>query len=131
MASFFHVFSCALRWGDMDAYGHVNHAVFLRFLESARVELFAQCCGEALPMLVVTEVQCRYLAELRYPATVEVHSALQHVRGGSLEVVAEIREGGRVCATSRVQLVCFDPVRRKATRFPPDFLTAIGAYVCD
>ena len=131
MTPFSHVFSCAVRWGDMDAYGHVNHAVFLRFLESARVELFAQCCGDALPMLVVAEVQCRYLAELRYPATVTVHSALQKVRGGSLEVVAEIRERARRCAAAQVQLVCFDPVRRKPTRFPPDFLAAIQGYVSD
>ena len=131
MAAFFHVFSCAVRWGDMDAYGHVNHALFWRYLESARIALFEELCGTALPTLVVAEVRCRYLAELRYPATVTVHSALQKVRGGSLEVVAEIREGARRCAAAQVQLVCFDPVRRKPTRFPPDFLAAIQDYVAD
>lgn len=131
MAAFFHVFSCAVRWGDMDAYGHVNHALFWRYLESARIALFEELCGTALPTLVVAEVRCRYLAELRYPATVTVHSALQKVRGGSLEVVAEIREGARRCAAAQVQLVCFDPVRRKPTRFPPDFLAAIQGDVSD
>ena len=131
MAAFFNVFSCAVRWGDMDSYGHVNHALFWRYLESARIALFEELCGTALPTLVVAEVRCRYLAELRYPATVTVHSALQKVRGGSLEVVAEIREGARRCAAAQVQLVCFDPVRRKPTRFPPDFLAAIQGYVSD
>ena len=131
MAAFFHVFSCAVRWGDMDAYGHVNHALFLRYLESARIALFEELCGAALPTLVVAEARCRYLAELRYPATVTVHSALQKVRGGSLEVVAEIREGARRCAAAQVQLVCFDPQRRKPTRLPPDFLAAIQGYVSD
>ena len=131
MAAFFHVFSCAVRWGDMDAYGHVNHAQFLRYLESARIALFEELCGTALPTLVVAEARCRYLAELRYPETVTVHSALQKVRGGSLEVVAEIREGARRCAAAQVQLVCFDPVRRKPTRFPPDFLAAIQGDVSD
>ena len=131
MMPFSHVFSCAVRWGDMDAYGHVNHAQFLRYLESARIALFEELCGAALPTLVVAEARCRYLAELRYPATVTVHSALQKVRGGSLEVVAEIREGARRCAAAQVQLVCFDPVRRKPTRFPPDFLAAIQDYVTD
>ena len=132
MSAFFHVFSCAVRWGDMDAYGHVNHALFWRYLESARIALFEEACGAAdLPMLVVAEARCRYLAELRYPATVTVHSALQKVRGGSLEVVAEIREGERLCAKAQVQLVCFDPVRRRPTRLPPDFLAAIQDYVAD
>ena len=129
MAAFFHVFSCAVRWGDMDAYGHVNHAQFLRYLESARIALFEDLCGATLPTLVVAEVRCRYLAELRYPAVVEVRSALQDVRGSSLVVDAEIREGGRLCADSRVKLVCFDPLRRKPKRLPPDFLAAIDAYV--
>ena len=131
MAAFFHVFSCAVRWGDMDAYGHVNHAQFLRYLESARIALFEDLCGAmvALPTLVVAEVRCRYLAELRYPATVTVHSALQDVRGSSLVVDAELREGERLCAVAQVQLVCFDPLRRKPKRLPPDFLAAIGAYV--
>ena len=133
MTPFSHVFSCAVRWGDMDAYGHVNHAQFLRYLESARIALFEDLCGAAvaLPTLVVAEVRCRYLAELRYPATVTVHSALQKVRGGSLEVAGEIREGERLCAKAQVQLVCFDPLRRKPKRLPPDFLAAIQDYVAD
>lgn len=133
MTPFSHVFSCAVRWGDMDAYGHVNHTQFLRYLESARIALFEELCGAkvALPTLVVAEVRCRYLAELRYPATITVHSALQKVRGGSLEVVGEIREGERLCAKAQVQLVCFDPVRRRPTRLPPDFLAAVQDYVTD
>ena len=132
MTAFFHVFSCAVHWGDMDAYGHVNHALFWRYLESARIALFEEACGAVdLPMLVVAEARCRYLAELRYPVTVTVHSALQKVRGGSLEVAGEIREGERLCAKAQVQLVCFDPVRRRPTRLPPDFLAAIQDYVAD
>ena len=52
MMPFSHVFSCAVRWGDMDAYGHVNHAQFLRYLESARIALFEDLCGAmvALPL---------------------------------------------------------------------------------
>ena len=115
MTPFSHVFSCAVRWGDMDAYGHVNHAQFLRYLESARIALFEDLCGAAVAL----------------PTLVTVHSALQKVRGGSLEVVAEIREGERLCAKAQVQLVCFDPVRRRPTRLPPEFLAAIQDYVAD
>ena len=30
-----HIYRCPLRWSDMDAYGHVNNVVFLRYLEEA------------------------------------------------------------------------------------------------
>src|SRR5262245_7570674 len=29
-----------VRWGDLDAYGHVNNTVFFRFFESARIAYF-------------------------------------------------------------------------------------------
>src|SRR5215217_9095188 len=35
-----YVYECALRWSDLDAYGHVNNARFLTLYEEARVALF-------------------------------------------------------------------------------------------
>ncbi|HLL18512.1 MAG TPA: acyl-CoA thioesterase, partial [Rubrivivax sp.] len=34
------VYDVALRWSDMDAYGHVNNARFLTLFEEARVAMF-------------------------------------------------------------------------------------------
>jgi acyl-CoA thioester hydrolase len=38
-----HVFTCVMpiRWGDMDAMGHVNNTVYFRYMEQARLEWFA------------------------------------------------------------------------------------------
>lgn len=33
-----HFYSCPLRWSDMDAFGHVNNAVFISYLEEARID---------------------------------------------------------------------------------------------
>ena len=33
-----HVTKMPIRWGDMDAYGHVNNTVYFRYMEQARVE---------------------------------------------------------------------------------------------
>ncbi|HCA88501.1 MAG TPA: thioesterase, partial [Streptomyces sp.] len=42
-----HVYSCPLRWSDMDAFGHVNNVVFLRYLEEARIDfMFRLAPGE-------------------------------------------------------------------------------------
>lgn len=38
-----HIYACPLRWSDMDAFGHVNNVVFLRYLEEARIDfMFTQ-----------------------------------------------------------------------------------------
>ena len=33
-----HVTTMPIRWGDMDAYGHVNNTIYFRYMEQARVE---------------------------------------------------------------------------------------------
>jgi acyl-CoA thioester hydrolase len=35
---FVHAMTIPIRWGDMDAMGHVNNTVYFRYLESARIE---------------------------------------------------------------------------------------------
>src|SRR6185369_12177279 len=40
-------YRCALRWSDMDAYGHVNNARFLTLYEEARVALMFTAARDA------------------------------------------------------------------------------------
>ena len=55
-----------VRWRDTDAQGHVNHAVFLTYLEEARDAFYAQVIG-ADPSYVVARVEVDLRAEVRHP----------------------------------------------------------------
>ena len=35
-----HAMTVPVRWGDMDAMGHVNNAVYFRYLETVRIDWF-------------------------------------------------------------------------------------------
>ncbi len=64
-----------VRWGDMDALGHVNNAEYLRYFEQSRVEWLAglgyRTDGEgAGPILAKATVT--YLKPVVYPNEVEV-----------------------------------------------------------
>lgn len=63
-----------VRWGDQDAYGHVNNALYIRYLEEARVQLLASLgdmvTGSIAP--VVINVGCTFLRPIVYPATIVV-----------------------------------------------------------
>lgn len=64
-----------VRWGDMDAFNHVNNTVFLRFIEEARIRFFAELGDEWLSEAsgpVVVNINCNFRREIRYPATVRV-----------------------------------------------------------
>ena len=64
-----------VRWGDLDAFGHVNNTHFLRYLEEARIVLFrglgvAYKNREFGP--VVVNVNCNFRREITYPTVVRV-----------------------------------------------------------
>ena len=54
----------AIRWRDIDAYGHVNNAVFLNYLEEARDRLVTDLFGERAWDFVVARVAIDYRKEL-------------------------------------------------------------------
>jgi acyl-CoA thioester hydrolase len=55
-----------VRWRDVDALAHVNHAVFLTYLEEARDAFYAQILGSD-PIYVVVRLEVNLRAQVRYP----------------------------------------------------------------
>jgi acyl-CoA thioester hydrolase len=53
-----------IRWRDVDAYGHVNNAVFLTYLEEARDRLVGSLFGDRSWDFVIARVAIDYRAEL-------------------------------------------------------------------
>lgn len=97
-----------LRWGDQDAYGHVNNVAFARFLEEARVRVFELGSarertgmeehfrineGVGTKTLVANQriEFLRVLEYTRFPVTVELW--IGRLGGSSLEIHYEIIDG--------------------------------------
>lgn len=69
-------FSCEIpvRWGDMDAYGHVNNTLYFRYFEEAR---FMWMLEKGVPLKsdthpVVVTIGCTFLRPLFYPETLRI-----------------------------------------------------------
>jgi acyl-CoA thioester hydrolase len=59
-----------VRWGDMDAMGHVNNTIYFRYLEIVRVEWLRQVGGPPDPSgegPVIVNAFCNFLKQLEYP----------------------------------------------------------------
>ncbi|TVO69479.1 acyl-CoA thioesterase [Denitromonas ohlonensis] len=71
-----HTCRIPVRWGDMDAYGHVNNTIYFRYCEQARVEWLEQ--GGVMVSLdqsdgpVIINAACTFMTPVTYPATVIV-----------------------------------------------------------
>ena len=75
--------SCEIpvQWGDMDALNHVNHTVFIRWMETARMHYFIACDFTGLfesegigPILAGLKVD--YSAPVQFPAVSYTHLTL-------------------------------------------------------
>lgn len=67
-----HTTEIAVRWGDMDAAGHVNNSRFFTYFEEARVDwLNATLDGPLFTKSgpVIAEASCDFKQPLRHPAT--------------------------------------------------------------
>jgi len=64
-----------IRWGDMDAMGHVNNTVYFRYLETVRIEWMRSIGCTPHPGgegPVIVNAFCNFYKQLEYPADVLV-----------------------------------------------------------
>lgn len=62
-----------IRWGDMDAMGHVNNTVYFRYLETVRIDWFQNIDCQPDPQgqgPVIVNAFCNFYKQLEYPGDV-------------------------------------------------------------
>ncbi len=109
-----------VRWRDTDALGHVNHAVFLTYLEEGRDAFYTRVIGAELSYVVVRlEVDLR--AEVRHAdGHVTVRIAVQRLGTTSLTTNETVlTAAGEVAAQARVVTVRWDAAKRCPAPFSP------------
>jgi acyl-CoA thioester hydrolase len=123
----------AVRWSDMDAYGHVNNARVVTLLEEARTELlFGAGAGRGAQALaegvVVVELMVSYRQPLVYSANpVRVRLWVSELRGASFTLDYIVVGTGGDAVTARTKLAPYDTAAQRARRLTPaerDFLNA-------
>ena len=107
-----------VRWRDVDALGHVNHAVFLTYLEEGRDAFFTQALGVD-PLYVVVRIELDLRAEVRYPdRRVTVRIAVERLGTTSLTTRETILTPSKeAAAEARVVTVRWDASLRKPVPF--------------
>ena len=106
-----------IRWSDSDALGHVNHAVFLTYLEEGRDAFYLQVLGDQNYVVVRIEMDLR--AEVRH-GDQQVSVQIQAERLGRTSLTTHemiLTAAGAVAAEARVVTVRWDPVQRQPVPF--------------
>lgn len=132
--SFAHRFPLAVRWGDMDAYGHVNNVSFLRYLESGRVAyahtVYDRSINADGENIILADTQCSFKRQLHYPAEITILSRTTRVGRTSMtmEQMILLAPNDALVATSRSILVWFNFVRQRPAPVPDWLKTRLQGY---
>ena len=107
------VYDAAVRWSDMDAYGHVNNARFLTLYEEARVAMFfvgarAHGLGSFEEGIVIARHEIDYLRPVDYGHPVRIEMWISELRSASFTVAYELYDEGKLASRARSVCVPFN-----------------------
>jgi len=109
----------------MDSLGHVNNAVYFRYIESGRIAYF-NAIGAGADLggggegPILADIQCSFIGQLRYPAQIDVGTRTAKIGTKSFTVEAGIFLAGEDApiATSKAVVVWFDYVSQQTAQLP-------------
>jgi len=117
-----HTERIAIRWGDMDAMGHVNNTVYFRFMEQARISWFDTLVPRAEAWkstgIVIANASCNFKRPLSYPGTVDVKVYTGPPGGSSVETFYELVLRDELYADGAAMVVFIDMEKQKPVRIP-------------
>lgn len=108
------------RWRDLDAFGHVNNAVFVTYIETARGTLFERW---NLPFngtgksLIVAAITINYYEQLKHPSNIIIGQKISRVGNSSFDIDSGLfnkENQDSSIATSKIVIVCFDFDKQKS-----------------
>ncbi|MFE2458125.1 acyl-CoA thioesterase [Streptomyces sp. NPDC059402] len=116
-----HIYRCPLRWADMDAYGHVNNVVFLRYLEEARIDFLFRPEKDFKQGSVVARHEIDYKRQLvhrHHPVDIELW--VTEIRAASFTLTYEVKDGDVVYVRASTVIVPFDFETQRPRRITAD-----------
>ena len=115
-----------VRFRDCDALGHVNNAVYLTYLEQARLHYWRALWGfgdadSTVPGVIMARAEIDYRRPAHYGQTLEIRIALAAIGRTSFTYDYEIvDEGNRLIASARTVQVMYDYAKARPVPISDD-----------
>jgi acyl-CoA thioester hydrolase len=126
-----HTMEIKVRFGELDAYGHVNHAVYLAYLEAARVEALTTV-GLDLDRLqddgfhiIVVDLRIRFRRPARLGDVLTVETTISELGRASSRWQQRVLRAGDTLLTAEVRGALTDRAGRPRAA-PPAFGEALA-----
>jgi acyl-CoA thioester hydrolase len=117
---------------DVDAADHVNNAVYLTYLETARIRYLIEVLAADFAYqvsLILAHITVDFRSPARFPETLEIGTRVSRVGTKSFDMEHEIRGGdGRLVLEASSVLVAYDYEANAAMAVPDDWRLRLDAY---
>ena len=116
MAKFPFDYNVNTRWKDMDSFGHVNNAVFLTYIEDARITLFKRWnLRDRKKSLIVASLKIDFLRPIKHPSELIIRQRISRVGNKSFDIqsIIYLQDANKPSASSVITCVCIDYDRNK------------------
>jgi acyl-CoA thioester hydrolase len=125
------VYRDTVRFSDLDGMGHVNNAVFLTYMESARLAFLSSLGAGENPQqsLILARVEVDFRSPIAFGEDVEVGVRTSRVGKKSFELEHEVRADGRVAAEGKTVLVSYDYERGASVEIPAEWREWLASEV--
>ncbi|MEO7064220.1 MAG: thioesterase family protein [Dokdonella sp.] len=113
-----------VRWGDLDAFNHVNNATFLVYAQEARLAWLANIDGvwfDETMMPVVAAAQINFRRQLAWPGQIIVDLAAKRVGTSSVTIthhVVAADDADCIYADGEVVMVWVEPTSGRSVPLP-------------
>jgi acyl-CoA thioester hydrolase len=117
---------------DIDSAGHVNNAVYLTYLETARIRYLIAVLGPEFAYeisLILARIAVDFRAPAFFPETLELGARVTRVGTTSFDLEHEIRGGdGRLVLEASSVLVAYDYEANAPMTIPDVWRARLDAY---
>jgi len=114
-----------IAWGEMDAMGHVNNAVYFRYFETARLVYIERLNNFGLVAAdgigpILAKIDCRFRLPLTYPDTISIGVRVTEIAEDRFKMQHRIvsHTHQKIAAEGVGTVVCFDYHTNRKVPFP-------------
>jgi acyl-CoA thioester hydrolase len=128
-----HEIHITVRFADLDAMGHLNHAKYLTFMEQARVLYIQHVCELADGWenfgIILANITCDYHQPVAFAEIVTIYTRCSRLGGKSFDLeYMLVNEKAETVATGKTTLVSFDYQTNQTVTIPDAWRKKITTY---
>ena len=118
-------FKIQIRFSDCDMMGHVNNAVYLSYIEMARIHYFTHLFGTDRDWkkngILVRKNEIEYIRPVLFRDDASIVAYITHIGNSSFVMAYELQVGEEVYTKAQSVLVYFNSETQKSSPIPDEF----------